>query len=108
MATKPRKGVCKDCKERILWVKTIKGNNMAVDIDPQICAFEIPGPYYHDEKGDLNKGVIVFKGKLGVVVNGGELFTAHRCHFDTCSAKAKWDNKAEHGHAGVQTGETSW
>jgi len=106
MGTKPRKGTCNACGERILWVKTVKGNNMAVDLDPQICAFQVPGPYYQDEKGDIAKAVIVFKGKLGVVVNRNEDFTAHRCHFDTCTAKGEW--KGKHKRTPGAQGGSTW
>jgi hypothetical protein len=93
MTPKPKKGRCNACGEPILWVKTVKGNNMAVDVDPHICAFAVPGEFYRDEKGDVAKVVVVFKDKLGVVVNHNEDFTAHRCHFDTCKAKGEWKGK---------------
>jgi hypothetical protein len=100
MATQPKKGKCNACGERILWVKTTKGNNMAVDIDPQICEFRVPGEFYKTEEGEPTKSVIVFRGKLGVVLNENEPFTAHRCHFDTCTAKGDWKGKAKKPIAG--------
>jgi len=64
-----------------MWVKTVKGSLMPVNIEPHICAFQVPGEFWREP---MEKPVIVFRDQLAVVVRNNEEFTAHTCHFDTC------------------------
>jgi hypothetical protein len=62
----------------------MSGSNMPIDVDPIICEFEVPGPYY---ELDQAKVVIVFRrgqNHIGVPVAANSAFFAAVCHFDTC------------------------
>ena len=78
---KAKRGKCRSCGARIMWVKTTKGKMMPIDVDPCICEFQVPGEFYRDP---VARPVIVFREQLGVIVGNNELFSAHHCHFDTC------------------------